>query len=210
MNILIAMSYHAGNAAQTERLLDLIYQQRKIPRGHILLSVAQDVHAEMKKRVEISAEMAFEGVYSMELRPLADQAATKNMQVNNAFRQTAEFIRMRFTWPFLWMEPDTVPMMANWLEQLQCEYQMQPKQYFGSQMKAINKAEQEQIFMARTGIYPNVALPEDFPMDKASFEINAGQHIYERLTPTKRIQQLSNSDQGGRCEGSRRRHPRAW
>ena len=192
MNLLFAIAFHAGDAPQTEKLLDFIYRQSgRITQGHVLLAAASDVHAEMRTRIKISAEMAFETVHELEVRPLADAQATKNLKLNSAFRQTAQHVADCFKWPFLWMEPDCVPTHANWRRLLWLAYQAQPKPYFGSRMKVLNEGRADTFFMARNGIYDNRAVFEIFTAEpfKWSFDIVSGETIIPKFTPTKLIQQ---------------------
>lgn len=192
MNLLIVIPFHADNAAQTEKLLDFMYRQGRIASGHILLAASADVHGEMRKRIKISAELCFAGVHELDLRPLTDPQSTKVAQVNNAFRQTAQYIADEFTWPFFWMEPDCVPTDGTSLRRLSVEYFSQPKSFLGTQMRVVSTEKEEKFFMARNGIYPNQSFSKIFMADvpRGPFEIFAGEVVNSRLTPTKLIQQI--------------------
>lgn len=194
MNLLVTIAYHASNAPQTEKLLDFIYQQwNREAHGHVLLAAAADVHQELRTRIRISAEMAFEGVYEIELRTLTDPQAPKSAQVANAFRQVAVEVNEHFNWPFLWLEPDCTPTCADWLDKIWLAYSRQPKSFFGSRMKVVaSKPEDETFFMARVGVYQSNVLSAILANDvKGAFEVVAGSTIVPRLTPTKLFQQAS-------------------
>jgi len=193
MKTLITLPFCADNAAQAERLLDYIHHSTTGLHDAVLLASSADVHAEMRVRIKISAGLAFKRVYEMELRPMTDVQSTKFIQINNTFRQTAEYIAINFTWPFLWLEPDCVPVYGGALIDLAKQYEEQPKGYFGTQMKILNEAKEERFFMARVGFYPNNAHAQIFTPDiqRGPFEIAAGDSIHPRMTATKAIQQTS-------------------
>jgi hypothetical protein len=193
-NILIVLAYHQENAPQCERLLDHLYAlQQKRPQGHLLLCFDLGVHAENKQRIQIAAELAFNAVYPLELRPLADPGATKVLRTNNVFRQAAQAVEEGFQWSFLWLEPDCTPINSNWLDQLWDEYHSQPRPFYGNRMQVTTKDGKGGIlFMARPGIYPrnaHTAMPQGTDSN-APYEIMAGSSVTPRLCITKRIQQL--------------------
>lgn len=193
MKTLIAIPFCADNAAQTEKLLDYLHHSNTGMHNSVLLAAAADVHAEMRERIKISAGLVFKRIYEVELNPMADPQSAKFMQINNAFRQTSEYIQSNFTWPFLWLEPDCVPVYGGALIDLAKQYEEQPKGYFGTQMKILNEAKEERFFMARVGFYPNNAHAQIFTPDiqRGPFEIAAGDSIHPRMTATKAIQQTS-------------------
>jgi hypothetical protein len=192
-HIIIALAYHQENAPQCEKLLDFIYKLNdRRQTGHIVLANDSAVHAENKNRIKISAELAFEGVHQLDIRPLADINANKILRVNNAFRQVAQFIEDGFHWPFLWLEPDCTPVDKEWFAKLCFEYVTQPRSYMGSRMRVAVKEGDGQMFMARTSIYPaNTAsqLPKGVDI-KAPFEIMSGPVVVPKMAITKKIQQL--------------------
>jgi len=202
MNLIIALAFSADNAPMAERLLDFMWKQSGQQHGHVLLAPAPDAHAEIRQRIKISAEMAFKGVSELEIRPLTDQTAPKPAHINSTFRQVANHVQDCFSWPFLFLEPDCVPMHSAALHELWDEYHSQPRPFFGTQMKTMTTANEEQLFMARVGIYPNNTFNLLFikpELVKMKFEILAGEIVIPRFTPTKLIQQtkiVNESDLG--------------
>ena len=193
MKTLIALGFCADNAVQAEKLLDYLHHSYSGIHNAILLAASADVHGELRERIKISAGLAFKRVYEMELNPMADPQSAKFIQINNAFRQTSEYIYKNFVWPFLWLEPDCVPVYGGALIDLAKQYDEQPKGYFGTQMKILNEAKEERFFMARVGFYPNNAHAQIFTpeIQRGPFEIAAGDSIHPRMTATKAIQQTS-------------------
>lgn len=199
-NLLIVIPACADDAPRAEQLLDWIYQLNgRQPQGHVLLAYAHDVHAEMKTKLRICADLAFEGVSEFQAtnRPLPIPEAkpielkTKVEFVNNLWNQTAKFVAGHYRWPWLYCEPDCVPTNPNWIKTLADAYASQPKKMMGSWMRRKSGASDE-LFMARTGIYHLGAHAElNRFIGSPPFEWASGPHVIPRCAKTKLIQQLA-------------------
>ncbi len=195
--ILITIPFWQDNSAQCEQLLDFIFAQndRQQLRAHVLLVNAPGVDKEMVERIKISAEVAFAGVHQLEIRALADDRAPKYKAINNVFTQSATHIHKCFRWPFLWLEPDTVPTGAGWLPRLVAAYGSQPKVYFGPRLKIETPGKPDAFLMARTAVYPVNAIT-DMPASDAPFEIASAVNVFPKFTITKLIQQTVINNEG--------------
>lgn len=192
MNLLVTIPIWTDNAARTEQLLDFMGQLDSTPKGHVLLGLHSGVHEEMRERIKISAELVFEGVHILEIRPLANPMSPKPQHINKTFNQVATAVRSNFKWPFLWLEPDCTPLTQGWLAKLTAAYETQPKPFMGNRMKiAGDKDKPEYFFMSRVGIYPNNAVEIIFDDERPTFfEIAIGQSVIPKLAPTKLLQPL--------------------
>lgn len=190
--ILITIPFWQDNCAATEQLLEFIFSQndRVQINGHILLAYPPTVAPDMVARIKISAELAFVGVHTLELRPLTDPVAPKWKACNNAFSQAATHIFKSFRWPFLWCEPDTVPTAKSWLPRLVTAYGQQPKSYMGPQLKITTAGKPDAFIMARCAVYPPHAI-QDVPMVEMPYEIANSGNVLPRLTTSKLIQHTS-------------------
>lgn len=193
MNLLVALPIWADNCAQAEQLLDYIFQlSARRASGHVLLALGTDVHGEMRERLKISAGLAFAGVHEIEIRPLADKSLPKWSHIRSVFQQVATEIESNFKWPFLWMEPDCVPVRRHWLQDIERAYDLQPRPYFGTRMRVDNAASPDKstFFMARVGIYPNqIPRPEAGLPTNLPIEFQLARNIMPKFTATKLIQQ---------------------
>lgn len=191
--LLIATSACADDSPLLEKCLDWIYfLNGKQPKGHLLLCFAQDVHAEFRARLKISAELAFEGVSEISL---ARQGNPQNKveQTNLAFRQVAQHIQSHYRFPWLWLEPDCVPLKQGWAETLANAYDSQPKRFCGPLLGSAQKI----LGMARVGIYNSAAFSElaGFCNDpNVGYEFVAGEYVVPRCTKTKLIQSFQVTD----------------
>jgi len=188
--ILTVINFCVNDSAQADQLLEFIFAQngRKQLPGHILLAHTADIDKEMLARIKISAELAFAGVHTFEVKPLADKVAPKWKCCNSAFKQVANHIAKEFREAFLWLEPDAIPTKAGWLEKLDSTYNAQPKHYLGNRMKMVQQGK-DLFFMARSGIYPNNAAT-DYQELEMPFEIAIANRVMPKMTVEKMFQQL--------------------
>lgn len=192
MNLLVTLPIWKDNAARAEQLIDLIGRLDPLPQGHVLLAFHSSVHEEMRERIKISAEIAFEGVHILEIRPLSNSTDPKPQHINKTFTQVATAVKSGFKWPFLWLEPDCTPLVSGWLAKLEEAYENQPKQFMGNRMKiAGDKDKPEFHFMSRVGIYPNNVVEVIFDDERQTFfEIAVGATVAPKLASSKLFQPL--------------------
>ena len=192
--ILVALPYCKDNAAQAERLLDHIYhiEGKRKQAHHIVIAHHADVHAEMRQRIRMSAEIAFAGVHVLEIRKLAGDRPFKFQEIYSAFMQCVQGLN-QFTWPWLYLEPDCSPLKAGWLDALATAYANQPKRYLGLELKAMSPDGQSVThhFISRTAIYPaNAVMDLVSPQEQHNLPEHRFNHvIYPKASTTKLIQQ---------------------
>lgn len=140
--ILIVIPFYSGNSQQTEMLVDFIYQLNgKKSSGYALLVASNEVHAEPREKIKISASLAFE---SYEMIQLGKVVGDKDAQIAATSRAVLKYVEENYKVPFLWLEPDCTPVKKEWVAQLESTYEASPKRYLGN-----NKM--------RAKIYPNDA-----------------------------------------------------
>jgi len=156
--ILILIPFSANDAVLLERNLDHIYRMNgRKSVGHALLVANQDVHPEMRSKVKITAELAFETVSETTAAALEKEYANhKVRQMNNLFRHGAKYVQENYRCGFLWLEPDCVPVKPEWIAALSEAYRNQPKKHFG----VVTKNSSGRQIMARWGIYANTSHSE--------------------------------------------------
>jgi len=191
MKLLIAIPICANDAILAERHLDFIFRlNEKKAIGSCLLVFNSDVHQEMKLRIKVSAELAFVHVRETVAPKLPDNlASNKFQQLNNMFRHTAAIAQKQCRWPWLWLEPDCVPVQPYWIEQLAETYDSQPAKYLGF----IGKTSDGTKFMARLGIYFTGASYELDTLCQADvpFAIATSLEVVPKCTHTDLIQYLN-------------------
>jgi len=189
MNLLPVLTFSSNDFPQAEQLLDLIAIQRdKKPSGYILLVAAPDTHPEQHKRMQIAAKIGFESVGLLPVGWKKDAGKGKYEQVNHVFQTAAAHIHRHYKNPFLWLEPDSVPLNSKWLANITAAYHEQPKLYLGP----IVADDAGKKMMGRVAVYPTTCLQDIGKAcdGKAPFEVTAGEPLVHRATKSKLFQQL--------------------
>ena len=190
--ILIVIPFWSENAEQTEALIDWIRQLNANKAvGSVLLVAANEVHAEDREKIKVSAELAFETV---EMIQLPRNTGIKTEQINFNFKTVSEYILKSFKCPFFWMEPDTTPTRADWLQQLEYAYDRQPKKYAGSFIRG----QDQNIFAARVICYHPTAFSDigSFCVGSIStFNVQAGASLTMRSTMHRLVQEFAINEE---------------
>lgn len=76
---------------------------------------------------------------------------------NWAFYSTAMYVAMTSKEPWLWLEPDCVPLCESWVDKIEAEYQTGQKPFLGPVIETQNKSFKPQ-YMNGTAVYPTNAL----------------------------------------------------
>src|ERR1035437_1325445 len=194
--ILIAIPFCKGDGAMAEKLCDWIFfLNGKQSRGHCLLVPSGDIHAELVTKVQLAAEVSFESV-SVCPNTTPTPAPTKFEGTNRAFLNAATFVNTNFKWPFLFLEPDCVPLQSHWLESLSEAYRSQPKRYMGPIMKYTLPDKTEKLFLARVAVYPPDAVNDlkQYCGTPQEFSLMAGENLVRMSAKSQLFQQMQYKD----------------
>jgi hypothetical protein len=145
--VIIVIPYTAEQAEAAESLCDWVYAlSGKKQSGSCLLISTDDTHPEFQLKVRLAAEVAFEFVDS----------ATANK--DNLFKTAVSRIADNYKEPWLWLEPDCVPLKPDWREQLSAFYDSQPRKCAGAHLTV---KESGKLWLGRQSIYPATNFPPD-------------------------------------------------
>jgi hypothetical protein len=141
-----------------------------------------------------------EHIYTPFRRRRLDGTNEWPMGANWVFYCTALFIGMSLNQPFLWLEPDCVPLKEGWLKALEDEYADCGKPFMGPILQT-NMPSAHPEYMNGTAIYPGNALTY-FDASMIDF-LNGGGHAFDVASarrviplayPTRKIQHYWGSD----------------
>lgn len=181
MNLLTVLPTWSGDAPMAEMLLDWIFQLRDRKQSDSILIVCYgDTHEEMRLKLNIAAEVAYLNS-EMIIAPEIGSTA-KSDRISHVFNFAADHIARNYRSPWLWLEPDSVPLKRGWLEDLSSGYQLQPKKHFGPHFQAADK----HIFIGRTSVYS----PELARASIPQFTTAVGDLLTPSSTKTRLIQQI--------------------
>lgn len=148
MKLLIVIPTCKNDAARAEQLIDMTFHLNgRKAQGHCLLVFAPDLHAEMKAKLKLSASIAFESVEEHSVAEIITM--TKHEQCMEMLNSAAQHIYSNFTWPWLWLEPDCVPLKKGWMDTIENAYHNQPRKFLGLKM-----ASNGVTFLMRCCVYP--------------------------------------------------------
>lgn len=191
-SILPVLCFSTADAPQADALLSYIFELNgRMPRKNLLLVSAQDAHAELTAKLKISAEIAFENVEVLKVNWPTIPSNAKWPNVNHAFRETAAFMNHANKWPWLFIEPDCVPLKSDWLEQIEDAYDATPKRYMGSILAPKGKDAPERC-LDRVAVYPVTAFMQMATLFDAQepFQFLAGANIVPRSQKSRLFQWL--------------------
>lgn len=159
------------------------------PKGHALLVAAPNVHAEMIEKLRISAGLAFESFAIHQMPVYAHAAGFKQERINDLWLSTANEVQQRYRWPWLWLEPDCIPLKHDWLDAIADAYHAQPQRYMGSHMKFNNG---QSMCLSRVAVYPTNAASDLKPFCEGNgpFNLPAGLVTINRSTKSPLIQNM--------------------
>jgi hypothetical protein len=189
--LLVCLGFSANDAIAAERLLDwCAILNGKIPKGDLLLVAAPDLHQEIKLKTRIAAEVAFAHVELLEVGWPVVAPTSKAESLNHLFYTAATHAARCYQNPFLWLEPDCVPLRASWLDELAAAYYAQPRRYMGSILASADGTVKR---LSRVAIYPRGAGGElkEFTAGKTPFDIASGPMVIPRAGKSRLLQQLA-------------------
>jgi hypothetical protein len=198
MNLLTVIPFRISDAPQAERLCDLMFHQnnrKQLPA--VLLVADSSVHGEMREKVNVAATVAF--VQVRIIVPPAVTAPTNREAIAQRFEAAAKYVSTHYRWPWVWFEPDAVPLMRNWQKYLARAFDEQPYLACAAHLN-IKREDKTEVIPTRVGVYsPSVtALPKSI---SSVGRINEIQHLYfEADTPLEKIRKdafVMHPDKGG-------------
>ncbi len=192
MKLICVLPYCNSDHASATRLLEWIRElDTKV--DHALLLAADDaVPMDTKRSIDALGKSVFAS--SETIMHKCPQPVNGNYHAPAAmmFSRTAGHIVTCYKpWPWLWMEPDCVPLKSGWLDALADEYEKSPKRYVGP----IAKVKQDGVpptVMFATAIYPHdatVALT-NFCDGKKAFDMAFSDYVVPRASHTPLIQHI--------------------
>lgn len=192
--ILVVIPFSANDAVLAGELCDFAFLvNKRSAQGHCLLVCAGDVHAEMREKVNLAAKVAFEGVEIIDAPKLVDP--NKDAQINRLFKTAADHIIATYRPPWLWLEPDCVPVKYGWLEAVADSHYDQPKRYSGPWKKVMEEG--GPIFLNRVAVYPPDCIRElgQVLTGPKPFNRAVGAAVSSKSTKTNVIQEVAINDE---------------
>jgi hypothetical protein len=189
--LLLVLGFWEDDASRAESLLDWMYQlNRREKQGHALILAAPGTHGEMHEKIKISCDLAFESYQFVWLETL--NARVKPQYVNQMILAAATIVHEQYSWSWLWIEPDCIPLKQGWLAHLSTLYHDQPKRYLAPFLlyKGIKEDSPDIMALSRVGVYPNDAVKELESLCALQGDFNRNDTLTRQATKTSAIQTM--------------------
>lgn len=126
--LIVALPTHAGDIEQAETLMKWMVELGPMREHSLLVGADAGIPQERVKALLDVARPAFHSVRAMII-----QTGAKGwpLAANLMFRAVARQIYEGYKLPWLWVEPDCVPLRAGWLDDLAGAYRLCPRPLMG-------------------------------------------------------------------------------
>jgi FkbM family methyltransferase len=136
---------------------------------------------------------AFKGTFKVTHLRIAKSAVDGWPQgANYMFSYACTLIQFEKTWPyFLWLEPDAIPIVKGWLDELDIEHRCSGKKFMGERVDLGTARPDVPVHMSGVGIYPNpiyLYAGEAYRAHDVAWDIAAKDQIIPQAHWTKKIQ----------------------
>lgn len=151
MNLLCVIPFHQGDVILAADLLNWI-RELNSGKDHSCLLVADGKTG--LKAVDSIVSLAHRAFDRATIMFTKDCIGGWPIAANKMFKQTAEYIAKREHQPFLWCEPDCVPLRSSWLSDIAIEYAKCDKPFMGA-LISCDKQGLPSTHMNGNGVYPH-------------------------------------------------------
>lgn len=190
--ILVVLPFHSGDADLMVKLLDWILHLN--PDGHkktdALLVTDESVSSDQRATVVERTKQAFRNVM-LTVATIPDTHKGWPKAPNVMFEHAARQVQLTCKVPWLWLEPDSVPLKKNWLEVLSEEAFFSSRLFVGAHVQGRTLKGQVLEHMSGVGIYPHntmLHLGLDIANAEEAFDLAISEKVLRRMQKTHLIQ----------------------
>lgn len=151
--LIAVIPYHAKDLESARNLLTWIKELGGCPGHSCILAADATVPKEKRQEIKALARQSFENADTI---PLA--IPERGYAPNHMFMLTAQQIMFSYKLPWLWLEPDAVPIRSGWLSTLSEEYAGSPKRLLGGLVES-NQPGLPAVHLTGVSIYPCDVFP---------------------------------------------------
>lgn len=183
--LLVVVPYCQKDAALAKELVSWI-AELKTPRAAAILLVADNtVPRDVVTEISEIAKKTFSFVKTA-LVPVSPGGWPPNKMFLAATNQINE----QYRWPFLWLEPDAIPLTPTWLEELENAYHDCPKKFMGAIIKQDSNPALPKEHLTGCSIYP----PEAHRLFRTLEEVNSGKSAWDIAGAAKVVPRTMHTD----------------
>ena len=150
--LLVVIGTHNGDFQQAENLVNWIGELDGRLEFPALIVVDQTVEQSRYTELFKKAKEVFSHV-----RLLTAQIPAIGWKPNKMFMIAAKYVRDNYSLPFLWLEPDCVPLKSGWLADIAQAYAQSPLRYMGAIIEQTGQRGLPPKHLTGCSVYPNDA-----------------------------------------------------
>lgn len=166
---------------QAERVLSWTLTLDSYLRNHTLVLLGSTL-SDKAKQDQLAAQAKSTFGYVASIRQRTPEERPWPISPNAMFRVATNFVAQTYRKPFLWLEPDAIPLKPGWLNTLEMEYSRCGKDFMGAIWGPNANTNRH---MNGNGIYP-AGFVYDGP-DTIPFDVWLGERVINRVYSTPLI-----------------------
>lgn len=181
--MLVVLPYHSRDLELAKNLLRWIGELGGCP-GHSCLLIADATIPKEERRAV--KELALPSFANVDTIPVVIPEA--GYAPNHMFMLAAQQVMFSYKLPWLWLEPDCVPLKPGWLSTLSAEYAGSPKRLLGNLIEGTQPG-LPAVHLTGVSIYPC----DVFPMFDAFASIKSANVAWDMEAATATVPRAKNS-----------------
>ena len=163
MNPIVVLPCHKGDFESAKSLVAWMNELHPLGGGvmfqndYSLLIAADAVDRNELVALAETAKKSFLHVFAIQINvPPNNQGWVKGSDY--MFLKVAEWVKRYAKSPFLWMEPDAIPLKPGWRAVIFNEYANQPYRYMGAVVRQSSQPDMPKAHLNGNAVYPNDAI----------------------------------------------------
>jgi hypothetical protein len=167
---IVVIAAHAGDFEQASRLVNWIGELDTKLAYSVIIAIDQTVDAPRYTALHQEAKKIFSFARTITLK-----VPESGWKPNTMFMYCAKYVMDNFRTPFLWLEPDCVPLKRRWLDALTAAYNDSAMRYLGAVIEQTGQKNLPPRHLTGCSVYPNDAF---LTFDKMP-EVTSGRQAWD-------------------------------
>lgn len=198
--MLVILPFHSGDQQEAATLAHWIADLGTVQNHQCLIIHDKLADPDAAREIQSTLQGAFRHVVLMPLRESAPGIKGENLIFRRALRQ----VQASSAGPFLWLNPDAIPLREGWMDAIEAGWKLLPrgKHFLGCHLPGSTP------HMAAVGVYPQdaeVHAPNLVMADANPFALNAAPQVVPKMAHTDLIvdaRQGPFGDDGGALQSN--------
>jgi len=182
--MIVAISYHDGDLALMRRWANHVVKLGSYHKHKIIIA---PVHNATTEGIADVLRTAFSDLHVVECY---HTESGWPISCNKAFEAIATYIAMHQKRPFLFMEPDAVPLVASWIDDIEAEYTAKQRPFMGDFVGARSFIPNAVDHMSGVAVYTNELhsmAPSVFRNEYTAWDIASAKDVVPQMARTNLI-----------------------